>query len=192
MRTRLMVLTTALALGVLITAQLFATAQDQRILPLHDAYVSFDQQGVRSLAAIADSNDLMRVAGAVQGGSQQIILCRGNDIATAVKDSAIQFEFLGSRATMNASASDTVWLAVYLGSDGSAPAAYQVRSVQVIGRTIRVSYEPIPATQRTCDYFAYMVYVPVGMIEAGDYTLELLNMGAGDVTFTRTWQVTME
>jgi len=83
-------------------------------------------------------------------------------------------------------------LAAYLGSDGSTPPAYRVETIEVNGKTIRVAYERDESPARSADLLAYLVWVPVGRLEAGVYTLELFDVVAGNVTTSRPWHVFVE
>ena len=78
------------------------------------------------------------------------------------------------------------------GSDGSIPPAYRVRTIELNGKTIRVAYERDESPVRSCDLRAYLVWAPVGQVEAGIYRLELFDVVAERVTLTTPWQVTVK
>jgi hypothetical protein len=190
MRTRFFAIAAGLAVvGMMATPRVSAVSGDGLDLPLNSAYVCFTQEELKALDASVDDNDLLQATGVVQGGSRQIVLCVGHDIAAAVKASATNFAVSDQPVPIATGApGDTLWLAAYLGSDGSTPPAFRVRAVNVANKTIRLSYERIEAAERSCDYHAYMVWVPVGRVEAGDYTLELFDL-VGEATLSRTWRV---
>ena len=192
MRTRLTVVFAVLAAGVFIlAAQLGAfQTQETRAIPLDVAYATFNQEGIKSLDNVADNEHLGQIMSEVQGGPQRMVLCVGNDIGAAVKAATVSFALPeGPMPAVAAAASDTLWVAAYLGSDGSMPSAYQVRAIEVTGNAIRVAYERDESPIRTSDLRAYLVWAPVGRMEAGIYTLELIDAATGDLTASRPWQV---
>jgi hypothetical protein len=187
--------------GLILAAQLGAfQAQGSRAIPLDTAYATFNQEGIKALDNVADTEGLWEIFAQVQGGPQRIVLCEGKDVAAAVKSAGMSFTMSEMSSSMQdqpvpaitVGPDDTVWLAAFLGSDGSLPPAYKVRAINVNDRTIRVSYERDESSGRSCDLRAYMVWAPVGRVEAGEYTLELFDVVAGDVTATRAWQVSMK
>jgi hypothetical protein len=131
--------------------------------------------------------------GEIGDGPPQIVLCVGDDVAAAVKASVLSFSTPEEAATtITGGTIDTLWLAAYLGSDGSTPPAYRIETIEVNGRTIRVAYERDESPARSADLLAYLVWVPVGRLEAGVYTLELFDVVAGNVTASRPWHVFVE
>jgi hypothetical protein len=191
MRTRLIVVVTILSVsGLILAAQLGAFEADEaRTIPVNTAYATFQQDGLKSLDEAVDSD----VLSMIQEAPQQIVLCIGSDVAAAVKASAASFSMPEDPVpAVGGGANDTLWVAAYLGSEGSIPPAYRVRSIEVKGKTIRVAYERDDAPVRSCDLRAYMVWAPVGPGEAGAYTLELFDVVAERITLTRPWQVTVK
>jgi hypothetical protein len=137
-----------------------------------------------------DNEALSAMVSEVQGGPQRIVLCDGIDVGAAVKSSALNFSMPESPVPFVATGkNDAVWVAAFLGSDGSIPPAYVVRSISVTDRIVRVAYERDDSSGRTCDLSAYMIWAPLGRMDAGMYTLELFDVAAGTVTVTRRWQV---
>ena len=192
MRTQLTVFFVVLAVGGLILATQLGAFQTQetRDIPLDEAYASFNQEGIKSLNNTVDNEPLGQILGMVQEGPQRMALCVGNDIAAAVKTTVVGFSMPEDPVpAVTAATSDIVWLAAYLGSDGSMPPAYIVRSIEVTGKTIRVSYERDASPVRTADLRAYLIWAPIGRMDPGVYTLELFDLLAGDVTASRPWQV---
>ena len=191
MRTRLIAVLAVLSVsGLILAAQLGAFEGDEmRIIPVDTAYASFTQEGLKSLDEPVDGD----VLSTTQEAPQQIVLCFGSDVAAAVKASGSSFSMSGEPVpNVVGGTNEILWVAAYLGSDGSIPLAYRVRAIEVKGKTIRVAYERDESPVRSCDLRAYMVWAPVGLVEAGVYTLELFDVGAGKVTLTRPWQVAVK
>lgn len=188
------------AAGSVLAAQLGAfQGQEPRVIPLNTVYATFNQDGIKAFDGTVDNDDLRQMIDRIQAGPQRIVLCGGKDIAAAVKSAGMSFTMSDMSSSMaddpipavTIGTGDTVWLAAFLGSDGSIPPAYKVRAIEVTGRTIRVSYERDDSSGRTCDLCAYMIWAPVGRMEAGLYTLELFDTAAGEVTVTRPWNVSV-
>jgi mannose/fructose-specific phosphotransferase system component IIA len=195
MRTKLIVIFVIFAVaGLVLAAQLGAfQGQDPGSIPLNTAYATFHQDGLKALDATVDNDDLRQMLDEIQAGPQRIVLCLGKDISGAVKNSRVSFSMPERPvADIITGVEDTMWLAAFLGSDGSIPPAYKVRAIEVTGKTIRVSYERDESSGRTCDLCAYLIWAPLGRMEAGVYTLELFDALAGNVTETRPWQVTVK
>lgn len=182
------------AAGFVLAAQLGAfQGQEPRAVPLDTAFATFHQDGFKGLDATVDNNHLRPMLDEIQGGPQRIVLCLGQDISGAVKNARVSFSLPEQPvADIGTGIDDMVWVAAFLGSDGSVPPAFKVRAIEVTGNTIRVSYERDESSARTCDLLAYLIWAPVGRMEAGIYTLELFDAAAGNVTVTRPWRVTVK
>jgi hypothetical protein len=195
MRTRLIaafVVLSVLGLGLAAHLGAFET-EEARIIPLSTVYATFNQEGLKSADEAAGSEDLAQVLSAIREAPPQIILCVGTDIIAAVKSSTPSFSTPEESAlSMVGVKSDTMWVAAYLGSDGSIPLAFRIQAVEVRDKTIRIAYERDESPGRSCDVRAYVVWAPVGPVEAGSYTLELFNMAPDSVTVTRPCQVTVK
>ena len=157
------------------------------MIPLDTVYATFNQEGFKSLDLEVETNGLFQVLSAVRESPQQIILCVGSDVASAVIASELGFA-TPDEATppVTGGTSDTLWLAAYLGSDGSVPSAFRLRAIEVNGKTIRVEYERDESPVRSADLRNYLIWVPLGRVEAGAYTLELFDTAAERVTRSRT------
>ena len=191
MRNRLIAIFVVLsASGLILAAQLGAFEGDEtRVIPVGSAYATFTQEGLKSLDEPVD-NDVLST---IQEAPQQMVLCCGGDIGAAVKASAKSFSVAEEASpSIVGSANETLWVAAYLGSEGSIPPAYRLRDIEVKGKTIRVAYERDESPVRSCDLRPYMFWVPVGQVEAGIYTLELFDKVAERATLTRPWQVTVK
>jgi len=193
MRTRLIAVFVVLsALGLIVGVRLGAFETDaKRVIPLNTVYVSFLQEGLKPVEEAAKNEDLLEAANCVREASPQIALCVGKDIAAAVQNSSASFAMPTELIpAVMAKPDETVWVAAYLGSDGSVPPAYRIQSVEVKNRTIRIAYERVESATRSSDLRAYMVWAPIGLLEGGVYTLQLADVSEG-VTSTRSWQVTV-
>src|SRR5262249_19702029 len=109
--------------------------ESKRVVPMNSVYATFMQEEVKSVDAIEDAGfvDTMSV---LREGAAQIVLCTGNDIAGAVKSSGESFRMPEEPApSIVAGPSNQVWVAAYFGTDGSVPPAYDVRAVEITGKT---------------------------------------------------------
>ena len=194
MRTKLMaVLGVLTVFGVALAAQLGAfDREERRLIPLDTVYASFNQEGLKPLDAEVETDGLAQVLGAVRESPQQIVLCVGIDLASAVRGAELGFA-TPDEATLpvTGSTSDTLWLAAYLGSDGSVPSAFRVRAIEVNGKTLRIDYERDKSPVRSADLRSYLIFVPLGRVEAGVYTIELFDAAAERVTRSRTLRVSV-
>ena len=192
MRNRMFVVFVVFAAFVLVFAQLGAFQTDEpREVPLNAVYASFSQEGVKPLDSSVEGEELNRISSLLQE-APLIVLCVGDDIAAAEKASTESFAMPLDSACVSGAPTDILWAAAYLGSDGSVPPAYQVRAVEVRGKTIRICYERDQSPVRSCDLRSYLVWVPLGLVEPGAYTLELFDVGTREVTQSRPWQVTVK
>jgi hypothetical protein len=186
------------AAGLVLAAQLGAfQGQEPRAIPLNTAYATFNQDGLKALDNAVSNDDLRQMLDQIQAGPQRIVLCEGKDVAAAVKSAGMSFTMSDMSSSMpdqpipvvTIGTDERVWLAAFLGADGSIPPAYKVRAIEVSGRTIRLSYERDDSSGRTCDLIGYLVWASIGRMDAGVYTIELFDSAAGNVTVTRQWQV---
>jgi hypothetical protein len=179
-------------LVLIIAAQLGAfQTDDTRVIPLNTTYATFTQEALKPTDGIVNSDDLDQVLGALREMPQQIAFCAGKDISAAVKNSAAAFSRPEDQSeVLRDGTNEPLWVAAYLGTDGSMPPAYQIRSIELTGKTLRVAYERDESPGRSCDLRAYLIWAPVGPIEAGVYTLELFDVANQQVTLSRTYSVT--
>ncbi len=125
---------------------------------------------------------------ATRMGASNVFLARGDDIAAAVKATWEVFR-QGQSAAEPVSAdqrskSAVYWLVAYLGVAGSQPLEWQVKSIQLTGEEVRLTYTKVGA--RTNDLHPYFVWVSLGKIKAGTYTLELFDEDLKRVTLLRS------
>ena len=192
MRSQFTVALGVLAIGALILAAQLGAFQtpETRAIPLDTAYATFNQEGLKSLDDTAANEQLGDIVSSIQDRPARMVLCVGSDVASAVTNSGMTFALPNNPTpAVTSTASDTVWLAAYLGTDGSMPAAYKVRAIEMTGKTIRVTFERDESSGRSCDLRAYLVWAPVGRVEAGTYTLELFDASTGSITASRLWHV---
>jgi hypothetical protein len=195
MRTRLIAVFVVFSvLGLILAAQLGAfQTGEPRIIPLSTAYATFNQQGIKSADDATGGEDLAQVLSAIREAPPQIVLCVGTDMIAAVKSATPSFSVSGESVLVVAgSTSEKIWVAAYLGTDGSIPPAYRIHAVELRDKTIRIVYERDQSPARSCDLHAYLVWVPIGPIEAGSYTVELFDKAVDGVTATRRCDVTVK
>ena len=161
------------------------------MIPLNAVYASFDQENLEpcnDAVANADFGDTMNV---VRNGPARIILCVGNDVAAAVKCSERAFFTPEEPMPSVIEGRNTrIWVAAYFGMDGSTPPAFQVRAVEITGHLIRVGFEQIDSSQRSCDLRTDIGLAPLNHLEAGTYALELFDTARRETVATRLWRVT--
>jgi hypothetical protein len=131
--------------------------------------------------------DLARLVREHRGGASSVFLVRGKDLTEAVR-ATWEIQTAGARADVPVTAGRQPskaphWLVIYFGVSGSSPPQWLVRSVEVRGKTIRVSYNRGKA--ETNDEHPYYLWVPLGQLAAGNYTLELFDADAWEVTLMR-------
>lgn len=117
-----------------------------------------------------------------------LFLVRGQGIAEAMKAtyfalnderSADQVVGAGEQAL-----AQELWLAVYFGVD---PAEWQMESVTQKGQTVRVAVrKPQPAQCHLMSIHQCFLWVPLGKLPQGDYSLELFDTAKNAVTLSRS------
>jgi hypothetical protein len=193
MRTiRLTALFVALIGGaIILAAQLGAFESDPvRLIPLKNVYATFAQEELRPVEDAVDQETLAQVLNADREMPRRIALCVGNDVNAAVRASAKSFALPEEGVpSVEFDSNHALWLAAYLGVDGSVPIAYRVESVEIMDRIIRVTYQRKEASGRSCDLHEYLLWAPLNRVESGFYTLELFDSTMNTVTASRMWQV---
>jgi len=170
-------------------------ADDARKIPLDSVYTTTRQKDTKD--ALAQLKDFPPpIFGEPIAGGRVIFLVNGKDFPAAVKASR-QFLQRGADAKAPAPNAETKagepnWVGAHLGSTGSRPPAYRVRSVEVDGRKVRVTYETVKGGGSTLDLKAYLVWAPLGKLTPGEYTLELYDGAAEKVTATGKSKVITE
>jgi hypothetical protein len=182
----------AAVLALVWAAHLAAFQPNTYSVALDTAYATFQQPGLQALDKVVEHDDLGLLPSELSEVTQRMVLCVGADVSAAVRASAVGFALPDEEVPVVAgSSAESLWVAAYLGGDGSTPPAYQVRAIDVLGRTIRVSYERVEAATRSCDLLAYIVWAPVSYVEPAEYTLELFDAVANEVTYSRAWRITV-
>ena len=161
-----------------------------RVIPLNSVYATFAQDDPRSAEGIIGQETLEQVANANRAAPRRIVLCVGADATAAVRDSAKAFALREKGIpSVHIDSSHMLWLAAYLGTEGTVPPAYRVESIEIRDRTIRVTYESDAGGARTCDLHDYLLWAPLNRVESGMYTVELFDSAINEVTASREWQV---
>jgi hypothetical protein len=122
-------------------------------------------------------------------GASNVFLVRGNEIGAAVKATLRVFD-AGVSADQPVSpnlqrTSEQIWCVAFFGLAGSSPAAWQVRSVELRGKELRVVYRDHLDEAGTDDVHAYSVWIPLGQIAAGTYSLQLFDETRQHISLAR-------
>jgi hypothetical protein len=121
-----------------------------------------------------------------RGGLSNVFMVRAKDITEATRATC---NVLGSPAhelegvDLRRSKAPTFWLVAYLGTSGSSPPEWTVESVIRRESAIRLSY--VAAVADTDDIHHYFVWVPLGELKSGSYTLELFDTQKKEVSLLR-------
>jgi hypothetical protein len=122
-------------------------------------------------------------------GASNVFLARGDDIGAAI--SATWEVCVCRRGAERPSAPyekgehKSLWLVAYLGTAGSEPPHWEVRSVERKGRTVRLAFAPSETGSETNDEEQYFYWAPLGKLEPGACTLELYDEQEKAVVLTR-------
>jgi hypothetical protein len=79
--------------------------------------------------------------------------------------------------------SDQFWLVAFLGTSGSSPPEWLVGSARLKGNEVRLVYRK--KSSESADAFPYLVWVPLGKLKPGIYTVELFDEDKRRVTLLR-------
>jgi len=150
-------------------------------IPLESAFSTTRQDNMKKISRTRDQgekyvNDLKLIYEySYHVGASNIFLVRGNSIAEAIR--ATRQAFAGANGVDEPVNPDEkrqrgeFWLVAYLGVSGSEPPACVVTSIEKQGNRFRLTYErKIAETQ---DIYQYFVWVPLGSLSDGRYSLEL-------------------
>jgi hypothetical protein len=176
------------SLAFVLAAGLVLQGQEAGTVPLDKVHTTSGQKGVKRLSTAMDgAGKYVEPYGQALGeilrdlrGGPQVVLVAGDDIAAAVKACKGVLGARDPKAEVTAERDNTVWAAVYFGTNGSSPPAWQVEAVTVKDKTIRVAYKKQAAF--TDDIHHYLAWIPLGKAQAGAYTLELFDVGKKQVT----------
>jgi hypothetical protein len=157
--------------------------------PLKSVYLTFKQEGTKPFkrGSKEDPNGELDAIWKLELRDRQLFLVRAGKVGAAAK-AARKVLSGGHKGDAPASAgdgTDEYWLVAYLGTTGSTPPAYSVLSAERQGRTIRLSVEQTKPGPNTNDLHPYFVWVPLGKIPDGTYTLEFYEDGKRDKDLDR-------
>ncbi len=178
-----------------------STGEKAREVHLGSIYLTSDQNSLRH----ADSSFFDRPDGSKQyvesygallanflsrfrSGPSNGFLVRGKDIRQAIRATFLSLD--GVRAVdlsvgpeEDLPQPSELWMVAYLGTAGSDPLAWRVQSVERTGKRIRVAY--VKQKPKSKDLYPYFVWVPLGELESGTYSLELFNLGENQAELLR-------
>jgi hypothetical protein len=162
---------------------------DVRTIPLEEIYTTTAQKGMKWAWHRKDAHDNIReLVGKLSRygniGASNIFLVRGRDFDEAVR--ATHRVFYGSMGVdtpvlpEQLSKSKPLWLVAYFGLAQSGPQEWQITSVTVEDRNIRVEFvradhyseESDPSTG---DVTGYLFWIRVGELGLGNYALALFD-----------------
>src|SRR5262245_44746788 len=167
----------------------FAPAPKEKAvkIPLASIYATWRQEGLRRIPNDeAHTRDLNALLGGDGKGPTNVLLVRGKDIGEALKTTrwAYTVDWGGDvpvppegRRPEPAS----LWLAAYLGTNSSVPPAWQLVSAERRGNVVRLTVRRPARDKTTRDLRRYFVWVPLGELAAGTYTVELHDAGLGPI-----------
>lgn len=167
-----------------------------RKISLDSVYSTSGQQGLKHVGRRLDElggPEVQTLGRDFRGGASNLFLVRGNDIAAAVK--ATYWALNASQWAdvvvdpEDKSKSQEVWMVVYFGTAHSTPTAWVVESVERNTKLYRVSFLMPEVKQMTCDLQQYFVWVPLGKLGPGTYTLELYDAGQKQLNMMRRVKV---
>jgi hypothetical protein len=165
---------------------------ETRKIPLESIYSTTGQKSLKPVKGHHSepySNDLSQIRSGLRSGASNIFLVRGNNITQAI--AATRRLFVGGGAADVPVLEGVgleegpLWLVTYFGSAGSKPSAWQVEPVEQKGKTIRVPFWKPGRLGSTSDIHAYLVWIPLGELEEGAYTLELFDINQREVILMR-------
>jgi hypothetical protein len=187
---------TVLASG-LATALTVCAGEGVKTVALDAVYATTGQKNVKRMTtAMTGDGKFVEPYGKALGelyprlrGPARVALVPGKDITAAVAATAHR---LGERSDkvqppLEVPAGESVWLAVYFGTNGSSPPAWTVEAVEIKDRTIRLTYKKGAAF--TDDIHHYLAWVPLGKPVAGRYTLQLVDVTSKQATVERSCEV---
>jgi hypothetical protein len=171
-------------------------ADPVRTIPLGSCYSTFDGSGCRQLTqGISESpgQELGRIYAKHQGGASNVVLVHGKDITAAVK--AACGPLIGGAPAdtpalpdpdAGAAKREPLWLAAYLGIAGNTSIGWRVHAAETRGLTARLTYSQSRRTGPIGSIvLQYLVWVPLGEVRAGTYTLELYDADRKEAMLSR-------
>jgi hypothetical protein len=170
--------------------------EESRTIPLESCYATFGGSGCMYLMDSPrepQGPDLAAIYRDHKGGASNVVLVRGNDITAAVKAArwaftTIQWADTPGLPDLQAQDAkrDPLWLVAYLGTSGNTSARWRVHSAETRGLVVRLTYSRIRSTGPSNPVLRhYYVWVPLGQVQAGTYTLELNDTDRKEVMLLR-------
>jgi hypothetical protein len=154
-----------------------------RKIPLKALYSTNGQHGVLPLPRRLEAAygwDLEQIREATSRlGASNVFLVRGKDVAEAIRGT--RKVFTGARTADALSAPEAprgakeCWAVAYFGNRFGWPPAWVVDPTEVAGKTIRIPFRKTKPLTGTGDFHPYFVWVPLGELKEGTYTLELFD-----------------
>jgi hypothetical protein len=165
-------------------------------IPLKEIYTTSGQEGLKWIwhrkdqpadrPVFAKQVDVLRGI-SVSTGAPNCFLVRGNDIAEALDATLVAFQhgvnFSAPISRDDRSKSDQMWLVAYFGVAGSAPPAWTISEVEVLPWRISVTYDTGPS--ETDDVREYIMWIPLGRLASGRYTLTLFDIHRREAELVR-------
>jgi hypothetical protein len=147
-------------------------------VPLKSVYVSFEQEGTKHFdrGSKEDPDGELRAIWKVElGEEREFFLVRACKVGGAAKAArkVLSGQHKGGAPASADDGAAEYWLVAYLGTLGSEPPAFSVVSAERQGRTISLRVQKIKRTLVSKDRHQYLVWVPLGKLPNGKYTLEL-------------------
>jgi hypothetical protein len=180
------------------TVAAVATAQEPpaTTVPLKSVYVTSSQEEITPVVGGEAGVDERVLRGvfkqALNVGLSNVFLVSADDIGGAVRATAQAYgSGRNGRRPVAVTPGDPggrLWLAAFLGSGSGSPPHWRVTTVERAGRRIRLS----TTTNRqgaSADVLPHFVWVPLGRLDPGAYTLELYDATRREVELTRTVRV---
>src|SRR5579864_5350508 len=149
------------------------------IIPPDQIHTTCDEHASKYLS-YGDGHPVHRIftqmMGSLRAGASNVFLVRGDDIVAAM--TATHRIFGRGKAATEAvepdenTKSDRLWFGAFLGIAGSSPPHWEVKSIQIHDKRIRLTYAHNKKELETSDTHEYLVLAALGKI-SGAYTLEL-------------------
>jgi hypothetical protein len=167
--------------------------EDVRKIPLESIYSTSGQQGMQYLTRRLDQPygpHLQEIYDKFKCGASTLFLVRGKDIAAAAR--AARRVLAGYREVDRPVATEAqaevapLWLVVYLGpASGSTPPRWWIEGVEVKGQVVRLTFSNPKPLWSTGALHQHFLWVPLGTLKAGTYTLELFDADKKEVVLSR-------
>lgn len=165
-----------------------------KVIPLKSIYSTSRQEGLISVdQRTADQSlreEVQRLHKRALGmGASNVFLARGNDIRSAASATQLAFSSIEpvNEPVGQELKSDTLWLVAYLGVAGSNPPNWEIKSAEVDINRVRLVYTEEGSVD--ADAYAYFIWVPLGKLDPGTYTLELFDENQREVVLSRRVKV---